>query len=234
MKHLGGWIFLGLMILVFGCGSNLNATKSGGVQLEPQPAAPLPPGPPPEPGSIWNTRSRHGFLTDHRATDIGDIITIVIQESSKASEIANTKADRTSGVKAGVSSLFGLSWPFKAFSDQSVSADTMVEGTVGNVSKGEGKTERQSEFTAYIAAQVIQVLPNNNLVVRGHRNIKINNETQIMTLTGIVRPEDINRENQVASSQVAQARLEITGIGVIADKQRAAWFTRLLDHIWPW
>lgn len=228
------WVLFGLVLVLAGCGSNLQAVKSGGIQLEPQPAAPLPPAPPPAPGSLWTTSSREGLLSDHRARNVGDIVTIVISESAKASDSAQTKADRASGVKVGIASLFGITMPMKAFTDKTVQADTALEGTVGNTSKGYGKTERQTEFTAYIAAQVIQVLPNENLVVRGARHIRINNETQILTLTGIVRPKDINSDNQVASTQVAQARLEITGIGVVSDKQRQGWLTRIFDHIWPW
>ncbi len=228
------WLFLltGLTLALSAC-SGPQLVKSGGIQLEPQPAGPIPSGPPPEPGSLWTTRSSAGLLTDHRARNVGDIVTITIAEETKASGIAQTQADRASGVEAGIGALFGITKPMNPFSDATAVADKVVQADVGLNSKGYGKTERQSTVTTYLPAQVIQVLPNGNLVIKGHRNIRINNETQIMTISGMVRTKDINQYNQVASNQVAEVRMEISGIGVISDKQRQGWFTRIFDHVWP-
>jgi flagellar L-ring protein FlgH len=104
---------------------------------------------------------------------------------------------------------------------------------VGNVSQGQGKTERQSTFTSYLTARVIQVLPNQNLMIQGQRQMRINNETEVVTLTGIIRPQDIDRNNVVASTKVAEARVLISGVGVVSDKQRVGWFQRFFDHVWP-
>jgi flagellar L-ring protein precursor FlgH len=111
--------------------------------------------------------------------------------------------------------------------------DTALEGTVGNVSQGQGKTERQSSFTSYLTTRVIQVLPNQNLMIQGKRHLRINNETEVVTLTGIVRPQDIDRNNIVPSTKVAEPRLMISGIGVVSDKQKVGWFQRAFDHVWP-
>jgi flagellar L-ring protein precursor FlgH len=121
----------------------------------------------------------------------------------------------------------------KAFTNKDVDVDTALEGTVGNVSGGEGKTERQSSFTSFLTARVIQVLPNRNLIIQGRRNMRINNETEIVTLTGIVRPDDIDRNNVVPSTKVADARVMISGAGVVSDKQRVGWGQRIIDHVWP-
>jgi flagellar L-ring protein FlgH len=161
------------------------------------------------------------------------VVTISITESNKASEIANTSTSRDSGVKVGITSLFGLSFPMKAFADKEANVDTALEGTVGNVSEGQGKTERQSVFTSYLTARVIQVLPNQNLMIQGQRQMRINNETEVVTLTGIIRPQDIDRNNVVASTKVAEARVLISGVGVVSDKQRVGWFQRFFDHVWP-
>jgi flagellar L-ring protein precursor FlgH len=170
---------------------------------------------------------------DNRAVNVGDLVTISITEASKASEIANTNTSRDSGVTVGITSLLGLSFPMKAFTNKDVNVDTALEGTVGNVSKGQGKTERQSSFTSYLTARVIRVLPNRNLVIQGRRNMRINNETEIVTLTGIVRPDDIDRNNVVPSTKVADARVMISGAGVVSDKQRVGWGQRIIDHVWP-
>ncbi len=222
-------VFL-IILALSGCGGPGNYVKASSVPLG---APPLPPAPPPQEGSLWTARHPDGLVADRRAHQVGDIVTVSITESAKASEIANTETSKTSGVKAGIASLFGLSFPMKAFTNKEVNAETAVEGTVGNTSKGEGKTERQSTFTTYLSARVIQVLPNDNLMIQGQRHLRVNNETEVVTLTGIVRPQDIDRNNVVPSTKVAEARLEISGVGVVSDKQRQGWLTRIFDHIWP-
>jgi flagellar L-ring protein precursor FlgH len=194
---------------------------------------PLPPAPPPQEGSLWTGRQANGLVADSRPTNVGDLVTISITETAKASEIANTQTSRDSGVKVGINSLFGISLPMKAFSNKDVNVDTALEGTVGNVSQGQGKTERQSSFTSYLTTRVIQVLPNQNLMIQGKRHLRINNETEVVTLTGIVRPQDIDRNNIVPSTKVAEPRLMISGIGVVSDKQKVGWFQRAFDHVWP-
>jgi flagellar L-ring protein precursor FlgH len=173
---------------------------------------------------LWTGRQPNGLLSDNRPVNVGDLVTISITETAKASEIANTKTSKDSGVKVGITSLLGLSFPMKAFSSKDLNVDTALEGTVGNVSEGSGKTERQSSFTTYLTARVMQVLPNNNLMIQGRRHLRINNETEVIMLTGIVRPQDIDRNNVVPSTKVAEARVTISGVGVVSDKQRVGWF----------
>ncbi len=226
--HLG---FLGSLIFVLsGCGMLTMAKYAPEVPIATQP---LPPAPPPQEGSLWTGRQANGLVADSRPTNVGDLVTISITETAKASEIANTQTSRDSGVKVGINSLFGISLPMKAFSNKDVNVDTALEGTVGNVSQGQGKTERQSSFTSYLTTRVIQVLPNQNLVIQGKRHLRINNETEVVTLTGIVRPQDVDRNNIVPSSKVAEPRLMISGIGVVSDKQKVGWFQRAFDHVWP-
>jgi len=225
---------LGLLLLlslaVAGCSGKSKAAKPAEMPIA---AAPLPPTPPPQDGSLWNPRQPNGLVGDPRPSNVGDIVTISITESNKASELANTQTSKTSGVKVSIGSLFGLSHPFKSFTDNQVTTDTAVEAGVGNSSKGEGKTERQSSFTSYLSARVIQVLPNSHLVVQGQRHMRINNETEVVTLTGIIRPQDIDRNNIVSSTKVAEVKMEISGMGVVSDKQRQGWAMRIFDHLWP-
>jgi flagellar L-ring protein precursor FlgH len=232
-RILSLWVILGLVLSIGACAPS--HTKSQGVVMEPPKALPLPPSPPPQEGSLWTPKSPRGLLADLRACNIGDIITVSISESSKAGDEASTSADKASGVQVGVTSLLGLSMPqMNAFKDNTITAQNVIEGAVGNTSKGSGKTQRQSAFTTYLTTRVIQILPNNNLVIQGQRQMKINNETEVVTLSGIVRPEDLDAANSVPSFKVAEARMEISGYGVISDKQRQGWLTRIIDHIWPW
>lgn len=224
---------------VLACLIGLALTGCGTVSKEkyapetPIASPPLPPIPPPHEGSLWTGRQPNGLVADSRPASVGDLVTISITETAKASEIANTNTSKNSGVTVGINSLFGLSFPMKAFTNKDVNVDTAVDATVGNVSKGEGKTERQSSFTSYLTARVIQVLPNQNLVIQGRRHLRINNETEVVTLTGIVRPQDIDRNNIVPSTKVAEARVMISGVGVVSDKQKVGWMQRVFDHVWP-
>jgi flagellar L-ring protein precursor FlgH len=223
-------LFSLLVLALAGCGT-LNTAK---YQPEvPIASPPLPPTPPPQDGSLWTGRQSNGLVADSRPLNVGDLVTISITESNKASEIADTVTSKNSGVQVGINSLFGISLPMKSFSDKTVNASTALDGTVGNTSNGQGKTERQSSFTSFLTARVIQVLPNQNLMIQGRRDMRINNETEVVMLTGIVRPQDIDRSNIVPSTKVAEARVTISGVGVVSDKQRVGWFQRIFDHVWP-
>ena len=98
---------------------------------------------------------------------------------------------------------------------------------------GQGTNNREGELDAYVTARVVQVLANSNLRILGRQEIMVNNETQHITISGIIRTEDIDTNNEVQSTYVADARIEYSGKGVIADKQRPGWLMRVLDRVWP-
>ena len=86
---------------------------------------------------------------------------------------------------------------------------------------------------AYVPAMVMKVLPNGYLVVSGTREIMVNNETQYITLSGIIRPDDIGSANEISSTFMADARIVYSGTGPLADKQKPGWLGRVIDHVWP-
>ena len=137
------WLLALLVLALAGCGHLSMAKYAPEVPLDSQP---LPPTAVVQEGSLWNGAQPNGLSADNRAVNVGDLVTISITEASKASEIANTNTSRDSGVTVGITSLLGLSFPMKAFTNKDVNVDTALEGTVGNVSKGQGKTERQSSL----------------------------------------------------------------------------------------
>lgn len=229
-----GLIRLGVLSLVLvvltGCG--MVSMKKYAPEA-PIAMPPLPPAPAPQDGSLWTGRQSFGLVADARPVNVGDLVTISITEANKASEIADTVTSKNSGVTAGINSLLGLSFPMKAFTDKTLNATTQLQTTVGNSSDGEGKTERQSSFTSYLTARVIQVLPNQNLMIQGQRQMRINNETEVIMLTGIIRPQDIDNTNTVPSTKVAEVRMTVSGAGVVSDKMKVGWFQRIFDHVWP-
>jgi flagellar L-ring protein precursor FlgH len=202
---------------------------------EPMSSAPQPPrtaAAPPQPGSLYSPDSPSRLLSDLRARDVGDIITVRVMETSRASRKASTKTDRASEIQGGVDNFLGLAEGFLG-NNSGLNGSSLVKGSLGNKFQGSGETSGESTMTAYISMRVVEVLPNGNLVIAGSRRTKINNEDQVIVLSGVVRPADISPDNTVVSSYVADARIEYYGRGVVADKQRPGWLARVVDWAWP-
>src|SRR3989338_8050587 len=177
-------------------------------------------------GSLWSEERQDGFLFgDLKAHNVGDVVTVRIVESQKGNKNASTKTEKDSSLSTSISAFFGM--PSDKLSQASVGAETSEKHD------GAGSTSRSSELTAVITARVIDVMPNGNLVIDGRREVVVNNETQLLSVTGTVRPEDIGPNNTVLSSYIADAKITYTGNGVVSDKQHVGWFVRLLDKIWP-
>lgn len=181
-------------------------------------------------GSVWQGQLA-SLYSDQRARNVGDILTIVITETSTASENASTTTSRQSQTVAQVTGLFGLenhqTGPLK-------NMPNLVNSNMPyNNFQGSGATTRGGSLSASITARVMEVLPNGNLAVEGKREIYVNNEKKEILLQGVVRPRDIAFDNSIQSTQVADAKIIYTGIGVVAEKQRPGWGQRLFDYIWP-
>jgi flagellar L-ring protein precursor FlgH len=231
-------LFLSLLsaIAVAGCGPKLSTPST----LNNQEAALL--NPPvetyPTPaikteGSLFSEDTRPDFFSDMKAQRVGDIITINIVETSRASKQANTSTTRNTQLTSNVNSLFGLEKPgvlptpggFDLTGGLDVGGNSQFAAT--------GQTSRNENITAKVSARIIQVLPNSNLVVRGSQEILVNNEKQYITIQGVIRPADVATDNTVLSTYLADARIEYTGQGDISRKQREGWLTRLIDVVWP-
>jgi len=188
----------------------------------------------PTEASLFRESSYDGFFQDLRAHKVGDLVTINIVETSKATKKADTKTARTSSINAGIDSLLGYESKMKSWGVPKAFDNTaMFKASMGNKFDGSGSTSRDESMTASITARVVQVLPNGNLVVEGTRKIRVNNETQNITLSGIIRPSDISPDNTVLSSYIADARIDYTGSGPVSDKQRPGWLARIVDFVWP-
>lgn len=190
---------------------------------------------PPSEGSLW-TEGSDPFFEDTKARQPGDTLIVDIVENAKSSMDAATEAGRSSTVDIGVPNFFGYTEPFVALANpvkRGMIADTMVGTKYANTFKGEAKSNRNGQITASIAARIVDVLPNGNYTVYGKRAMKLNQEVQYIVVSGVVRPEDIGDNNRVQSTYLADSRIEYFGQGVIADKQKQGWGTRLFDNLWP-
>jgi len=184
-------------------------------------------------GSIYAAGRGLDLYADSRARKVGDIVMVRIVETSRANKEANTKTERESTVTGGVSSLFGLeTWLSDRNARYSPSL-TDLQAKLTNDFEGKGKTDRKSNVTATISARVVDITSDGNLNIRGYQEVKVNNETQHIILSGIIRPQDVAQDNSVLSTHVADARIEYSGQGVLGDKQQPGWLARALDSIWP-
>jgi flagellar L-ring protein precursor FlgH len=184
-------------------------------------------------GSLWPASySGNLYFGDHRAGGMGDLITVKIVEVSQASEKATTDTGRTSAVDYGIPNLLGQETRYVQNHPAINPAHLITTNSTNNFS-GSGETTRTGTVTATISAKVVEVFPNGNLAVEGKREIYVNNEKKEILLQGIVRPRDIASDNSVLSTQVADAKIMMTGIGVVGDKQRPGWLSRILDGVWP-
>lgn len=181
-------------------------------------------------GSLWEPGNGRAFMfEDRRASRVGDIVVVQIVEQHKGSKKANTKADRSANVSAGVSGgLFGLSSLTEKFAQY-----FNIDAGTSNDFEGDGSTSREDTLTGTIAAQVIEVFPNGDLRIQGRRDVTVNSEKQTMTIKGIVRRIDLDTQNMVLSSAVADAQIAYTGLGVVDDVQRPGWATRIFNWITP-
>jgi len=181
------------------------------------------------PGSLWPADDHVFFYADHKALRVGDIVTINIVESSSANNTADTDLSRKSSIEAGLSSWFGKEKFLKLFK----LSDNLISSNSEDTHKGAGTTTRGGNLTATVTAIVKEVLPNGNLVIQGTRTVAVNHEEQYITITGVIRPLDVTRDNNVLSTRVADANIAIGGSGVVADKQRSGWGTWAFDFLWP-
>jgi len=190
-------------------------------------------------GSLWEERSSV-FYMDTKARKINDIVTVKIDEISNASQSVSTKTSRDTSILASITKFLGSPLHFgleNFWGKDDTGADLPFKPEITSSAKsshsGSGKISGSGKLSASIAAKVIEVMPNGNLIVEGRKEVTIDKEKRFIILSGIVRPEDIEFDNSVSSSKVAEARIEYTGSGVISDKQRPGIYHRIFDWLYP-
>jgi flagellar L-ring protein FlgH len=185
------------------------------------------------PGSLWHEgRPASMLFTDARALRVNDLVVIKIEEVADARRSADTDIDRSSQSSAEVTAFLGLLQKLRAL-DPDLDPNLAVGGSSKTSFRGVGKTGRSEYLSATVPAVVRKVLPNGNLFVEGHRVILVNAEEQHFYISGVVRPIDIDQENSVKSSMVADAEIEFVGRGVLTDNQKQGWLSRMLGWLWP-
>lgn len=185
----------------------------------------------PATGSIYS-EAQPGFLEDTRALRVGDIVLIRINEHADAQGGATTNLQKGSSRDMGVDSLLGLVPAIKA-AYPDIDPGKLLSLTSQFDFKGEGTTQRAGTLNALLGVHVKQELPNGDLYIEGTKVVMINHEEYHLYISGVIRPSDIDPDNKVDSSLIADARVEFTGRGDINDQVERGWLTKVLDFINP-
>ncbi len=223
-----------LLILLGGCAINQPPTihKDYDTSYAPLPIVPSQP----KEGSLFDPDTESSLVADFRARKVGDILTVKIEENLRGSKDVKTKTDKKTSVNVGLTGILGLEFNKQVsphYPGQKVDAAKAIGGLGQNKFDSQGQTSGDTKLTGTISVRVVKKLPGGNLFVRGSREITINNETQYMILTGIVRPADIDHNNEVSSTKIADARITYTGGGYLSEMQHPGWLGRLLGIIAP-
>ena len=177
----------------------------------------------PSPGSLWRDgRSPAMLYTDARALREHDLVVVKIEEIADAKRSADTDMTHRSDFAAVAALNQALSNP-----------TAQIRGGFDKRFQGLGSTARTERLVATVPALVRKVLPNGNLFIEGHRVVLVNSEEQHFYISGVVRPIDIDQENSVKSSMIADAEIEFTGRGILSDNQKQGWMSRYFGWLWP-
>lgn len=249
MTPLGRWLLPGLALPLAACAGQLDHLGRPPTMTAPGAEAKMyapPPAPermalamaspavgePVTPASLWHSGPKSLF-GDRRARDRGDIMTVVIEIDDEA-EISNTTARARDGSEeVNVSALLGLTAVADTILPGANTLNPAVSTSGTSSSTGTGSVQRNEEITLRLAATVLDVLPNGHLVIRGSQEVRINFELRELQISGIVRPEDISRRNEVSYDKIADARIVYGGRGQITDFQQPRIGQQIVDLVAP-
>ncbi len=189
--------------------------------------------------SLWSASdgsTPDALVTDHRANKVGDIITVLIIDSSSVSQKTTSSRNRASAINLEVTN-----WTQPKFYHglrSSVNSTTKgnmpIYGMDGAATYSGGGTYSGSyNIQTQVTTKIIEVLPNKNMVIEGLSEVMVNTEKNTVAVSGVIRPEDISPNNTILSTQVADAKVRLLGKGPIQNKTKAGVFEKILDFIWP-
>lgn len=185
-----------------------------------------------QPNSLWDS-NRQAFFKDQRASDVGDILTVLIEISDEAELDNETERSRSSSEGAGLNSLLGYEASLDRILPQAVDNGNLIEAGADSSHNGSGSIGREEDISVTLAAIITQILPNGNFVIQGRQEVRVNFEKRILQVAGIIRPEDISTQNTIGYDQIAEARIIYGGEGQITDVQQPRYGQQLYDIVFP-
>ena len=181
--------------------------------------------------SLWQDGQSKSMCADKRAGKVGDIVTILVQENSSATKDNNTKTSKDSSIDAAISSFLFSPAASSLLTQQGAMPALKLSGK--SDFSGGGAINNSQKIAASVAVRIVDVLPNNNLIIEGTRESSFSGETQTILLRGTIRQDDITALNTVFSFNVADATIRFVSKGPITDSQRKGWFQRVWDKFSP-
>ncbi len=178
--------------------------------------------------SLWRNGSR-SFFKDQRAHQIGDLLTVTVNITDQANFANETQRTRTVTEDSGITAFLGSN----LLTGKTALPGRLLTADATSNSDGKGTIQRAETLQTNIAAVVTQLLPNGNLVVEGKQEVRVNFEMRELIVAGIVRPEDIQSDNTIDSSKIAQARIAYGGHGQISDIQQPRYGQQVMDVLLP-
>lgn len=181
-------------------------------------------------GSLWTSSANNerSMFADKTAMRIGDIVTIVVSETSSISSAAKTSTAKESDISNDFSQLI-----YSGILKRKGETPKTSLKIGNNTHEGSGTLTNTHSVVTDISVQVVDVLPNGNMVLEGTRILTYEGETYYMLVQGICRPADVTTDNTVASKQIADARIEIVAEGTLTDAQKQGWLARMANHYSP-
>ncbi|HYC15469.1 MAG TPA: flagellar basal body L-ring protein FlgH [Stellaceae bacterium] len=184
------------------------------------------------PSSLWQAGSR-AFFKDQRASNIGDILTVLVSFDEKAQFDDNTQLQRAGNVQMAVPQLYGFQTQIQRILPHAANMSDLVDASGNSNQNATTEVKREEQINLSVAAEVTQVLPNGNLVVVGRQEIRVNYEVRELQLTGVIRPQDISSVNTINYFKLAEARISYGGRGQQIDTQQPRNGQQFLDVINP-
>ena len=178
-------------------------------------------------GGIYGNRQSDAWFGRGRNFQVGDIITVLLDESTQAARTSNTDLSReakNTGLPTGLNTEIGKISPFLQGIDLSTS---------GQTSKGKGVADQKATLKGSLAVTVVEVLANGNLMVRGEKKLGLAEGTEVIQVSGIIRPQDVGPNSTVQSLRLANAQIAYRGNGDVANAAKAGWGTSALHRFWP-
>jgi flagellar L-ring protein precursor FlgH len=215
-----------MLALLAGCAPLHSAPDEPYRPTLPPLAMPAPAGP--MPGSLWRADQAANYaFVDVRPRFPGDLLTVVVSEDAEGEKDAETDLESKSSIAASVKEFFGIP------NVGDIDPENVMQANSQRSFEGSGETSRRASMTARITVTVTAVEPSGNLHVEGQKEVTLNKEKEYIVLRGVVRPEDIDGNNEVPSWRLADARIDFYGSGIVANQQRPGLGYILFDWLWP-
>lgn len=177
-------------------------------------------------GSLFRVNYVNNIYSDSKAHRVGDIISVILSESTQAQKNAKTEMKKANS--ANLDPIIGLGGVAVNFKNKALQMGYNQESDF----KGDSKANQGNSLAGNISVHVLRVLPNGNLMIRGEKWMSLNNGDEYIRLTGVIRSKDISANNTITSSKVANARIQYAGTGTFADVQEQGWLSKFFSSSW--